>query len=232
MKTRYPAIFALLLVLIAMVVAGCTTTTTSPAASTPASATTTPAGATATPAASAAASTAPSQVSLFNMGGFSWYEYKMTMQGMDVTTKIAYDKASYSGVSNARHMKSTMTMGEGAQSMVTESDLYYNPTSNALLGGHSKVSMGGSVLSEQDIAPGDAKYAESDPTVQSTAAVPVMAGVESVTVPKGTYTATKYTVTSKDGTASYWTAAGVPVPVQMVVSSGGSDVTMQLVNYG
>jgi hypothetical protein len=225
MNYRYPAILAILVVLTAMAVAGCTTS--SPTA------TTTPGGATATPkAATATPTSAPSAVQLFNTGSFNWYEYKMSMAGMDTTTKVAYDTASYGGVSNARHTKTTLTMGEGAQAMVTESDTYFNPTTGALLGGHTKVMMGGSVLSEQDIAPGDANYEKSDYAAQSTTAVPVLVGTESVTVPKGTYTAQKYTVTTGNSTASYWIAAGVPVPIQMVTSAGGQQVTMQLVNYG
>jgi hypothetical protein len=209
-----------------MAVAGCTILSpSSPAA------TTTPGGATTAP--TTAATAKPSGVTLFDMGKFSWYEYKTSAAGMDMTTKTETGTASYGGVSNARRLKSTMTTGTGEQAMVTESDMYFNPTTNALLGGHTKATMGGATLYDKDIPANDPSYAKSDYSGQASTAVPVPAGIESVTVPKGTYpTAQKYTITTGDGTVSYWIAPGVPVPVQMTMSASGASMTMQLVDYG
>lgn len=228
MKYRYPALIAVLIVLIALAVAGCTsTTTTSPAVSGQPAASGTPAtSVTATP------SSGTSSVTLFDMGKFSWYTYRMNAAGQNVDMKTATTTGSYGGVSAARHLTSTMTMGTGDQAMVTVTDTYFDPSTDKLLGGHTKATMGGSVLYDKDIAADDSTYAKSDYAGQSTTAIPVPSGVESVTVPKGTYTATKYTITNSDGTVNYWLAAGVPMPVKMEVTASGTTAAMELVDYG
>jgi hypothetical protein len=50
-------------------------------------------------------------------------------------------------------------------------------------------------------------------------------GTESVTVPAGTFSCTKY---SLEG-ATFWVASGVPLPVKIAYDSGAS--TMELVSY-
>ena len=58
-------------------------------------------------------------------------------------------------------------------------------------------------------------------------------GIESVTVPAGTYaTASKYTVTSQGQTMNYWTAPGVPGFVKMQTSGSQGGSTMELNGWG
>ena len=56
-----------------------------------------------------------------------------------------------------------------------------------------------------------------------------VAGTETVTVPAGTFTATKYTV---ENGASYWVASNVPIPVKFEASASGSTTVGELVGYG
>lgn len=53
-------------------------------------------------------------------------------------------------------------------------------------------------------------------------------GTETVTVPAGTFTATKYSTSSG---ATYWMAAGVPVPVKFSASAAGATSVGELVSF-
>ncbi len=60
----------------------------------------------------------------------------------------------------------------------------------------------------------------------------VNAGPSSVTVPKGTFACTKYTVTDGTTISSYWIAPNVPLPVMMAtVQDGKQTMSMELVDY-
>jgi hypothetical protein len=60
----------------------------------------------------------------------------------------------------------------------------------------------------------------------------VSAGVESVTVPKGTFACTKYTITAGNIIDTYWIAANVPLPIKMTqVQDGKLISSMELVDY-
>ncbi len=60
----------------------------------------------------------------------------------------------------------------------------------------------------------------------------VSAGPDTVTVPKGTFLCTKYTVTDGDTKGTYWIAPNVPLPIKMVQEEKGAVVsTMELVDY-
>ncbi len=57
-------------------------------------------------------------------------------------------------------------------------------------------------------------------------------GTEVVTVPKGTYTCTKYTVKDNNAVSTYWIANNVPLPVKMTQSEDGKEtMVMELVDY-
>jgi outer membrane lipoprotein-sorting protein len=232
MRYRYTAILAVFLILIAMTVAGCTTTTTTPAAT---------AGASKAPTATAKATdtTGGSGMlsSIYQMGKFNWYEYMMKSSFGDFNVKSEYSTASYGGVPNARYLKYTMVMGKGtAQEITTVNDLYYDGTK--FLGGHTKMTSGGQVMSDQDIAAGDSTYGNLDTASQtasggSNVAI-VNAGAETVTVPAGTYACTKYTASDSSYRGTYWVAANVPVPVKMSMTDSKGEVTgsMELVGWG
>lgn len=60
----------------------------------------------------------------------------------------------------------------------------------------------------------------------------ISAGTDVVTVPKGTFTCTKYTVTEGNAIGTYWLANNVPVPVKMTQSEDGKEtMSMELVDY-
>jgi hypothetical protein len=60
----------------------------------------------------------------------------------------------------------------------------------------------------------------------------VSAGVESVTVPKGQFTCTKYTITAGNIIDTYWIAANVPLPIKMTQEQDGKLISrMELVDY-
>lgn len=234
MKFKYTVIFAILLVLTAMAVAGCTTSPT-PAATT-------------TPGGSKAPTTAPTVApttggdsgmlsSIYQMGKFNWYEYKMASSFGDYYIKSEYNTAAYKNVPNARYLKYTMVMAKGtAQETTTTNDLYYD--GNTFLGGHTKMVMGGQTMVDKDIEAGDSTYGNLDTAGQTTSGgsnvALVKAGTESVTVPAGTYSCTKYTVTNGNYRGTYWVAANVPVPVKMDMTDSGGQITgsMELVGWG
>jgi hypothetical protein len=57
-------------------------------------------------------------------------------------------------------------------------------------------------------------------------------GTETITVPKGQYTCTKYTVTDGNAVSTYWIANNVPLPIKMTQSEDGKEtMAMELVDY-
>lgn len=60
----------------------------------------------------------------------------------------------------------------------------------------------------------------------------VNAGPDVITVPKGQYTCTKYTVTDGNAVSTYWIANNVPLPIKMTQSENGKEtMSMELVDY-
>jgi hypothetical protein len=60
----------------------------------------------------------------------------------------------------------------------------------------------------------------------------VNAGPDSVTVPKGTFACTKYTVTDGNVVSTYWISPNVPLPVKMIsVQDGKQTMSMELVDF-
>jgi hypothetical protein len=58
------------------------------------------------------------------------------------------------------------------------------------------------------------------------------AGVDSITVPKGQFTCTKYIITEGKIVNTYWIAANVPLPIKMTrVEDGKLVSSMELVEY-
>jgi hypothetical protein len=57
-------------------------------------------------------------------------------------------------------------------------------------------------------------------------------GIESVTVPKGTFSCTKYTITEGNAVSTYWLANNVPLPIKMTQEEDGKQtMAMELVDY-
>ena len=203
MRSSHISYFAVMLVVLAIAVAGCTGGSPSaPASGTPA---TTAAGS-ATPAggstlSGSSASPAPGSVvtgaGIFGTGAsYNWIEYRMTMEGM-----TAFMKFEKSG-------KCTMRM-EGKD----------------LPGGTMTIdcSQKGQASSVPSENPAEVK---SD--VKFT-----FVGIDPVTVPAGTYpTASKYSVTSEGNTVYYWTAPGVPTFVKYQIAADNDKVVTELNGWG
>ncbi|HMK45680.1 MAG TPA: hypothetical protein VK436_03545 [Methanocella sp.] len=174
---------------------------------------------------------------MFDKTRFHTFEYRIMAVAGNSTSQVGdikaeYDTASYGGFSNASHMKETIVEGQGADAATTVNDLYYNPTTNFLLGGHaSRTNSSGS--QEKDIKSSDTDYWNADMSSISSNVKFTSQGSEQVTVPKGTFAATKYT--SVDSAISLWMTPSVPLPVQISGAGNTNGVSyttiMQLVNY-
>ncbi len=58
-------------------------------------------------------------------------------------------------------------------------------------------------------------------------------GIESVSVPAGSYpTASKYTRSVNETTFTYWSASGIPVPVKMISNFPSGSITSELMGWG
>ena len=176
-------------------------------------------------------------LTMFDKTRFHAFEYRVMAVSGNSTSQVGdikaeYDTASYSGISNASHMKETIVEGQGADAVTTVNDLYYNPTTNFLLGGHATMT-NSSGSQEKDIKSSDTDYWNADMSSISSNVKFTDQGSEQVTVPKGIFTAAKYT--SVDSSITLWMTPDVPLPVQ--ISGAGSKngvsytTVMQLVDY-
>jgi len=223
------SIFAIILVVIAVAIAGCSSTspTTPAAGGTPV--TTTSAGAVSGGSSVPAAGSVVSGASIFGNGNYKWFEYKMTSKDMSSNMKMEISQDTYQGKA-ATHTKMTNTMTT-PMAATTIYDMYVD-ASGASMGGHMKMISNGQTVMDQDIPPGDTSKAPKDPNTDKTVQY-TFVGVEPVTVPAGVYPAAmKYTATIQGMTSTYWTAPGVPMFVKMVVKSTEGDITQDLVGWG
>jgi hypothetical protein len=215
MKVSQIGIIAIMLVVIAVALSGCTSQTTTTQSgsfgqATPAASGAATGGSGAASGGSGAASSSGSSgpvsaASVFGNLGYEWVEYKMAA-GEGAEKMTIYYKY------NHKTGKCTMRF-EGAaavQGMPSEMDC-----SAGAAGGSSGKSAGGN---PNDVSP-DVKL--------------VKVGTETVTVGAGTFVADKYTATSKDMTATYWIANGKPLLKMEGSSTGqGGNVVMELNGWG
>jgi hypothetical protein len=229
---QYVGILFVFVIMAAVSVAGCTNTSSPSATATPTATGTTTGTGTATP----AATTTTSGSSLTTLGSavdlskVHWYEYQMTGSGMTGTTTMREDfGTTYNGQAAD---KTTMTVNgaEGASTIV----MYMDHTSHASLGGTMTTTVNGQPTTMA--IPASSSGTEgttSNPMDSNSNAALTSAGADSVTVPAGTYAATKYTVTETDGsTGTVWIAPGVPIPVKYAGTSAGATVEMDLTGWG
>ncbi len=204
MKFSQISVIAILLVMIAVSIAGCTSS--SPAApAAPATGGAPPSGA---PAPAAAASAAPaaasgpvSAASVFGNLGYEWAEYKMVAgEGADQMT-IFYKYNHKTGKCSMRF--------EGANAEM----------------------MGGMVNEMDCSSTGPADQSAGNPNDVSPDMKLVKVGTESVTVPAGTFLADKYTATANGVTATYWIANGKPL-LKMMGGDATGTVVMELNDWG
>jgi len=207
MKVTYTGIIAVMLVVIALVCAGCSgTSSTTPAAApaaTSAAGGSSPAAAapTAAAAAASASSAAPGGSSLFGGLSYNFVEYKIATGSGDqaMTIYFKYDKA-------------------GKCSMRFE--------------GPAAAQLPASMTGERDCSAQGGQTQQNPNQVSSDAQVTCSPVDEQVTVPAGTFTATKCTVTSNGATETVWVVKNRFLVKMQGGSSQGGSVNMELNSYG
>jgi hypothetical protein len=205
MKFTQFSILAVMFIVAAVVMAGCTGNSSTPTATGTVAA---PAGTGAAPAGTAAASSGQAASSgstvtgsdLFGGVSYNWVEYKMSTGGSDSQGMTIYYKY------NKQTGKCTMRFeGAGAEAMQGQTlDCSSTGTSS-------------STTSDPNQASSDVKYTK--------------VGTEVITVPAGTFTADKYTVTSQGTTSTFWIASGKPL-IKMQGGDATNSVTMELNGMG
>ncbi len=231
MKIIKISILFVIAILLAVMMAGCTTSPRGPAA------TTTPGGASTAPTATVASSGGLTTLgSAIDFSKVHWWEYNMASKSGEGTTnskiKMEYN-VDYKG-QQANRMTITMDMSEGGTTMTTVTEMYVDKSNNNL-GGHMKTMQGSQVIFEQDIpassSSGGATTA-SDPFGTSSGAALTGAGAESVSVPAGNFACTKYTYSASGTTGTVWVSPSVPLPIKMESRSEYGTMTMELAGWG
>jgi hypothetical protein len=163
---------------------------------------------------------------------FLWYQYLLTINSngtsmqADLKTEISSDTYSETP---AIHYKNTMVML--GQDMTIITDIYYDTTLDTILGGTMTYIISGQTTTT-DISPGQLKKSGEGTNFQKETILTYV-GIETVSVPAGTFVADKYTAPTDDGTGTYWVARGVPVPVKYYITSlQNGDTTAELEGWG
>jgi hypothetical protein len=239
MKFSYGSILLVIVIFTAVLVSGCTcsksfeignTGTPTPGAQT----------GTATPAASKAPSGGLSTLgSAMDFSKIKWYEYQTisstpgeqdTKMNMRMDYNVEYNGQAAEKVSMNMETRQDATI----TNMITE---VYSDKSGNSLGGHMKTLQNGEVVFEMDIpassgSSGSGDSSGSNLIGKNSGAGLTNLGVETVTVPAGTYLCTKYTYGDAGNMGTVWVAANVPLPVKVQGKSGQSTVNMELVGWG
>ena len=162
-------------------------------------------------------------VVLYDYGKVGSYEYRMTTtsSGQTTTSNIKYTVSSgtYEGQS-AWVLSSEITI-EGATGKV---NVYTDKeTGRCIISETEMIVLSQTVKSAAkcDIASDVKTNAQGKAAVQAQ-------GTETVTVPAGTLTTTKYIA---ENGVSYWVTAGVPIPVKFYASENGVVSVGELVSY-
>ena len=161
---------------------------------------------------------------IYNYGAVAEYEYKITAVSAGETTttniKTKLSSDSYQGTP-AWLTAAETSMEQGSTIM----KMWIDKATNKCLALKTEIAAMGQTITQESACP------TADTTGQPTAtgeAKMTVVGTESVTVPAGTFTATKYS--TEDG-ANIWIAANVPVPVRTSATVEGSTTTMELVSF-
>ncbi len=158
-----------------------------------------------------------------------WVEYRTTNTfGGTVNTgtmKLENSPGEYKGTP-AIHFRMTNTH----DGLGTVTDTYYDIPRTAVLG-ETTTWMHNGQIDRTDETSRDQlqkrKVKAEDQTVYT------FVGIESVTVPFGTYaTAGKYTAPSGTGTDTYWFVPGIPMPVKELYRTSDGEYTKEMVRWG
>jgi hypothetical protein len=154
----------------------------------------------------------------------------MTGSGVTGTMTMREDYGTTYNGQNADKATMTMNGAEGTSTIV----MYTDPTSHASLGGTMTTTVNGQATTIPIPASSTGTAStQSNPMDTNANAALTSAGADSVTVPSGTYAATKYTMTdTSGGQGTVWVAPNVPVPVKYEGTYSGNTVDMELTGWG
>ncbi len=154
------------------------------------------------------------------------YEYRITSdaqgQSVVINTKVRIASDTVDGKAAWRTESDIDTEG-----VTGTTKLWMDKATNKCLKIESVMSVAGQSFSTPAKCPEvDPQNVEVDETGQAKV---TLVGTESVTVPAGTFLATKYTT---EGTNSfYWVSASTPLPLKIQYTSAQGSSTMELVSY-
>jgi hypothetical protein len=232
---RYAGILLILVVMAAVSLAGCT-------GSSPVATPTPGASTTATGTATASATTGTATLnSLVDFSKVNWFQYRITSnstgQPMVMTMKSELS-VPYKTESNAQHVNIHSESNSDQGLSVMDIDAY-NTKDGKSLGGHMKMTMGGTVVMDQDFAADNSNtvttYTSQNPVIGASQNTDTLkaAGTESVTVPAGTYNCNKYVSESAGNGAQVWINSGVPVPIKWAgIENNKPTYTVELMGWG
>ena len=172
--------------------------------------------------------------SLFDTGGLSWCEYRVTTTGDNTgVSDVRYDFTT-AKIMGIDFKDDRVTMKLEAPEVVVVMDGFYDVATGRQAGTQTKVTSAGAVLDDQDVAAIKGRcldcdiagaYADGDWPMQD-------AGADSVTVDGKTYSCTKYVLDQPGEAGAAWAAGGVPVPVKVESESSGGATTWELTGWG
>ena len=183
--------------------------------------------------------------SMLDLSNVHWYKYQITPSGTVVDLGKGFTTAgasmtqqwnfnvNYNG-QNADEVIGTGTYPSNGDTGTTAEYVSHSDHSQ-VLGGNMTVSKNGNVIYQGDITPSLIEFQSLlDMTNSSYSGEHTVTygGTQSVTVPSGTYTATKYMYTGNYNLTIY-TAPGVPIPVKVTaVSPSGTIYDTELTGWG
>ncbi len=239
MRFGYIGILLILIISIALAVSGCMQSITGPG---PSKAATSTAG---TPVSTAQATNTSAGTPNMDFKQLQMFEYTFNTTTGDTPIlgdlRTVYSTAQFDYVQNARRTQTNMTANTAAGLSITAVDVYTDQN-DGVLGGHIRVEVGGQLLANRDINPGEQvdKSQTSTPVLTAAEASSFTkdlknAGLDQVVVPAGSFACTKYVLQGEDNSMTYWIAPNVPLPVKMTTTdavTGKVTMTMELVGYG
>ena len=163
---------------------------------------------------------------------YTWYEYRSTviLQGQDVITDTRTEKSTADYKGTPAILLKTTTITQGRTSVM---DAYYDTPMNNMLGGTITSTVNGQTMTT-DIAPAQIRKQGGVIVNFPKDSNLVSKGVDPVTVPAGSYpAASKFTQPAGNGETTFWVVSEVPLWVKYIKSTPqGSNTTSELVGWG
>ncbi len=179
--------------------------------------------------------------SILDFSKVRWYEYETNTSDAglgDTTSKMRVDfGVDYNGT-KASKLTSSSSIKIGDTLMDSLTEMYSDPATGKTLGGHMLYKTNGTITSDSPIAPTEpnallGNFSFTNPFWAYNGSGLKNAGIETVKVLAGTYTATKYTFSDGNGFGVIvWAAPGVPIPVKLTTSTPATAISIELTGWG